>query len=354
MLTRDLLRFQVKDGLAVPGLLRATPGNLATAQRLLAFWRDGVGQRRGDLEDAAMPVLHQSRGLVVARGLQKLIVDRCAFTDPAPCEALRRDALLRSAARMIAPAVDVETHRHAVAADLGSDTDALERGLYADLPHLAQLTAATDLAPEALLAQYNLALCQGLLLSAAELRVTVRDADTGLRRRLLKALRWRRLLVRVGGDDDGALTLVVSGPASVIDQSTRYGLQLALFLPALCCARLWSAQAELTLPRGGGRARLELSDGLGLPGDSAFLGHVPSELATLEQTVATALPEWHCEDPALLPMPDGEVVVPDLQLRAGERVRRVELFHRWHAHALERRLAQLERGWAPGLVLGVD
>ena len=33
---------------------------------------------------------------------------------------------------------------------------------------------------------------------------------------------------------------------------------------------------------------------------------------------------------------------------------RVELFHRWHGSALARRLAQLARGHAPGLLLGVD
>ncbi len=354
VLTRDLLRYQVRDGVVAPGLLRATPANVATAERLIAHWRGGVGQCRGDLEDAATPVLHQSRGLVVAKGLQKLIVDQCRFSDPESCERRRREALLLSARRLAAPAAEADAHRAEIAAELGSDGATLERELYGDLPHLAVLASAGDIAPAALLSRYNLATCQGLLLHASELRIRVTDADTGLRRRLLKALRWRRLLARIGGDDEGALDLVVSGPASVLDQSTRYGLQLALFLPALACARAWSASAELSLPRGGGRARLELSDALSLPGDSAFLGHVPEELRDLEATFSSALPEWRSEDPALLPLPDGEIVVPDLQLRADHVVRRIELFHRWHASALGRRMQQLERGWAPGLLIGVD
>jgi uncharacterized protein len=47
-------------------------------------------------------------------------------------------------------------------------------------------------------------------------------------------------------------------------------------------------------------------------------------------------------------------VVPDLQVAIAGRTVVVELFHRWHGHALRRRLDQLAEGWAPNLVLGVD
>lgn len=355
MLTKDLLRFQVRDGRIAPTLLKPTPGNLALAASLIAHWQDGVGRRLGELEDAAVPLLHASRAMVVARGLQKLLLDRCRFVDAASTEHLRREALLASAAALRAPAADADAHRAAVAAGLGLDGEALAERLYGDLPDQAVLEAGPDIDAEDLLARYNLALCQGLLLHAGELRITVHDAATGLRRKLLKALRWRRLLARIAGDDGAALDLVVSGPGSVLDQATRYGLQLALFLPALACAARWSAAATIAVPRAGaGRAVLTLDHGLGLPGDTAFLGHVPEELRDLGAAIAAACPEWRLDEPQLLPLPDGEIVVPDLQLRVGGAGWSVELFHRWHGSALARRLAQLARGQAPGLLLGVD
>jgi len=355
MLTKDLLRFQLRDGRIVPTLLKATPSHLALASSLIAHWNDGVGKRLGELEDAAVPLLHESRAMVVARGLQKLLVDRCRFVDAASTEHLRREALLASAAALGAPAADADAHRAAIAEGLGLESAALAERLYGDLPDQAVLEAGPDITAEDLLAQYNLALCQGLLTHASELRITVHDAATGLRRKLLKALRWRRLLARIAGDDGGTLDLVVSGPGSVLDQATRYGLQLALFLPALACAKRWSAAATVRVPRvGGGGAVLTLDHTLGLPGDTAFLGHVPDELRDLARAIAAACPEWTLDDAHLLPLPDGEIVVPDLQLRADGVTWRIELFHRWHGSALARRLTQLGRGQAPGLLLGVD
>lgn len=352
MLTRDLLRYRVINGRVEPLLLKATPAISSVAGDLLDHWRAGVGQRLGELEEAATPLLHRSRALVVARGLHKLIQDGCRFSDPPGAELLRQRAFRASAAALARPAEHVEQHRAALAQDLGLSTAALAEQLYADLPDQARLDQAPAWSVEELLGRYNLALCQGLLLQARSLRVMLPQADTGLRRKLLKALRWRRLLARIV-DGKAGLTLEISGPASVIEQSTRYGMQLALFLPALCCARAWSASAEL-VERNGASATLHLGTELHLPGDSAFLGHVPDELRDLEATLAAACPGWRFVEPHLLPLDDGEIVAPDLQLESAGRTWRIELFHRWHGAALARRLAQVQRGAAPDLLIGVD
>jgi predicted nuclease of restriction endonuclease-like RecB superfamily len=368
MLTRGLLRWRVENGLARPMLLRPTPANTAQAQELLDFWRAGTGQRRGDLEDAAMPLLHRSRNLVAGRGLQKLILDESRFTEPASAEPLRAAALSASAALLAKPAPEGDAHRAAVAEALGLDAEDLARRLYGDLPDAAVLEAAPAWTARQLLDRYNLALCQGLLLSAKELAVTVWDADAGLRRQLIKALRFRRLLAEVTMDADAApqtpnagpgsappLRLTISGPASVLDQASRYGLQLALFLPALACAKRWSATAEIAVGRhGGGTARLELSDATGLVGDTAFLGFVPEELRDLGARLAAQCPEWRFSDPQLLPLPSGELVAADLQIESGGVTVAVELFHRWHGHALARRLDQCAAGLLPRLGVGVN
>ena len=353
MLTRDLLRYRISGEVVNPTFLRPTPAVRDQAEALLAHWRQGVGQRLGDLEDASLPILHRSRALAVGRGLQKLILDGCAFAEPPSAATLREEAFTHSAALLAAPAVTSDAHRAAVAERLGLPGDEVRERLYADLPDQAELSAAPPWTALQIIARYNVALAQGLLLFARTLTITVADADTGLRRRLLKALRFRRLLAAVQGDDRQALRLEISGPGSVLDQHGRYGLQLALFLPALACCRSWQAQADLVLPRGGA-ARLELSDATGLEGDSRFLGHVPEELQTLQATLQERFPAWIFEDPHLLPHPDGEVVVPDLQIRVAGVTVAVEFFHRWHGHALHRRLEQIAAGWAPRLVLGID
>lgn len=356
LLTRDLLRFSSADGQIKPKLLSATPAIVAVAQRLIDHWRDGVGQTIGELEDAASAILHQARSLQTAKGLQKLIVDDCAFRDADSCAELREQALVASAVRLASLATmpaDPDAHREAIATAMGITSDQLSERLYGDLPHAAVLATGPTLDVAGLLARYNLAQCQGLLLSARELTVTIHDRDLGLRRKLLKALRWQRLLADVHPVGD-ALCLVISGPGSVLDQASRYGLNLALFLPALACAKNWTATAWITPLRGGAPHELKLSDELGLVGDTRFLGFIPDEIRTLHAELARRKPEWRLVEPQLISLKSGELIAPDLQLEVGGKSIAVELFHRWHSVALTRRLAQLAAGEAAGLIIGVD
>lgn len=357
MLTRDLLRFASDGARITPRLLKPTPAVLALAGQLLAHWRGGIGRMRGELEDAEQAILHGSRQMVVGRGLSKVLTDACGFTEPEPGEALRERAFAASAARLAAPAADPDAHRAAVAGDLSLDADALAEALYADLPDRAVLAEAPAWDERQLIGRCNLGLCQGLLLGAHELRVRVHDADRGLHRRLVRALRRRRLCAEVASADAGGLYLAVSGPAAVLDQRTAYGMQLALFLPALACARSWSAEADVLPPRaapGAPLQRLELGSDLGLPGDLGLLDFVPAELRDWLGQLAGRLPGWSPADPEPLLLPGGELVLPDLALADADGIIAVELFHRWHLRPLRTRLDQAAAGALPGLLIGVD
>lgn len=356
MLTRDLLRFSTDGGKIRPKLVKETPAISQVVQGLLDHWRGGIGTTIGELEETASAVLHQARSLQTAKGLQKIIVDACSFREADSCADLREQALLASAVRLRSIATmpaDPDAHRAAIAEQLGIASATLSDQLYGDLPHAAQLATAPDYDVAAVIARYNLAQCQGLLLSAREWTVTIHDTDTGLRRKLLKALRWQRLLadIRPSGS---ALRMVISGPGSVLDQASRYGMNLALFLPALACARRWEASAWITPQRGGAPQELVLSDETGLIGDTRFLGFIPEEIRTLQREIALKQPTWKLVEAHVIPLRSGELVIPDLQFELDGQIIAVELFHRWHSSALTRRREQCAAGEAPTLILGVD
>lgn len=356
MLTRDLVRYKVVEGAVEPHLLRPTPAIRSLAEAVLAHWSGGIGETRQVLDDSAAPVLHRARSLVVARGLQKLVVDACRFDEPTAGADDRWAVLTASALALAHPAASAAAHVADVATSLERDAAAIGERLYADLPHLARLQSAPEWSPEGLIERYNRALVQGLLLGAERLTVEVRDADTGRRRQLLKALRFQRLLAEVAIDRAGVLAMTISGPGSVLDQANRYGLQLANFLPALACATDWDAAAQIRLPREKRRLSLRVGSDTGLIGETRFLGHVPEELSDLGAVLGQRLDGWAVDlQPGLLPLPSGELVVPDLGLVDEQRRSlAVECFHRWHAAPLRRRLQQVSEGHAPGLILAVD
>jgi predicted nuclease of restriction endonuclease-like RecB superfamily len=172
----------------------------------------------------------------------------------------------------------------------------------------------------------------------------------------MQAVRWRRLLAEAT-QHEGHLRLQISGPAAVLDQKTAYGMQFALFLPALCAARRWHAVAQVVPPRGHLALRLELSDELHLPGMAQSAEHVPAELTAWMRQVAAKLTAWRPVEPEPILIPGGEVVFPDWAAlpEPGEVGRvSVELFHRWHRNALERRLRQVRAGQLPRFLVGVD
>jgi predicted nuclease of restriction endonuclease-like RecB superfamily len=353
---RDLLRFKRTGNRIEPRLLKATPSVRDLAANLLAHWRDGMDQRRDGLEDGVTRIIHASRSQMVARGLDKLITDACRFDEAASAQGLRQEALAISAQLLAeSRSPDPAAHRRQVAERMGMEPQDLSDRLYGDLPGHAWLRDAPGWTPVELIDRYNLGLTQGLLLGASRVECRLEGNDVGERRRLLKALRFQRLLA-LSCERDGALVLDVSGPGSVLDQSTRYGLQLAGFLPHLVSCSAWSLSAEVDLPKRQGKGDLVIDHTAGLKAESRFIAYQPEELRGLKDQLDTKLGDWQIrDDPQLLPLAGGELVAPDLRLeRPDGRHWDIEFFHRWHRPALNRRLAQLADGTAPSLLLGID
>lgn len=74
---------------------------------------------------------------------------------------------------------------------------------------------------------------QGLLYSALHLRLTAHRNVPGEYRRLFRHLKFHGLMYAVEGHLDDGYQIYVDGPASLFKQTRKYGLQMAMFLPAL-------------------------------------------------------------------------------------------------------------------------
>ena len=135
----------------------------------------------------------------------------------------------------------------------------------------------------------------------------------------------------------------------------KYGLQLATFLAAVPLLSQFTVEAEVDIPRGSkGTLVLDHKDPLRAL-DRSALGHIPPEIEV--GLAALADERWTID-----PLPELRhtgalgMCVPDFGLRDTQTTATlaVELFHRWHRHALVRRLDELDARPDPGLVLGVD
>ncbi len=358
MLTRDLLLFRVREGRLRPSFIkREEPELLALATELIAQVEGAKGQTRDDVEeDLSLRAGAFSRPRV-ARGLVKLLLDRALFDEAAEGVAETRWERFQVAARVLRelpPNATVEAYEARLTEALPAPLPEVREALYVDLPGHRRLLGWEALTPTELLDRYNLALAQGPLLGARRLTLRARSPELLRVRKLLRWLKFCRLVAEVRRDgEDWALE--VEGPGALLSLQKKYGLQLASFLSVVPVLERWELMAEVEASaRRQAVLVLDHRDPLVSPLPTA-LGHIPPEVATLAEGFEDA--EWELD---LTPLPRhmgaSGLCVPDLTFRHREKRREValELFHAWHAGPLARRLGELRTRPDPGLLLGVD
>jgi predicted nuclease of restriction endonuclease-like RecB superfamily len=243
----------------------------------------------------------------------------------------------------------------AVAPRYQLDAETLREALYADLPEHHLLTALPDFTPDQRWwNRYNLAQAQGLLYSALYLRLTAHRNVPGEYRRLFRHLKFHGLMYAVEGHLDDGYQIYVDGPASLFKQTRKYGLQMAVFLPALLRVSRWEMEAVLQ------RDDQELSYRLDSQSPLKPLGAAPPAYdSLLEESFVRrweklATP-WTLEREVEIVDLKGTVFVPDFALRHPDgRIAHVEIMGFWHPDYLRRKLDKLRRAAMPDLIVAVS
>jgi hypothetical protein len=152
----------------------------------------------------------------------------------------------------------------------------------------------------------------------------------------------------------GGYRIEIDGPFSLFESSTRYGLALALALPAIRELDRWSLVADLRW----GTARTPLRcrlDGRGAP-DLDAAPHLADDVRALLDAVGALDTPWRAS-PAeeILALPGHGVCVPDLTFehaRSGERVH-LEVLGYWSRDAVWKRVELVQAGLAHRIVFAV-
>jgi predicted nuclease of restriction endonuclease-like RecB superfamily len=366
MLTKDLLKFRRRGDYIKPVFIGTVdPMLLELAEKLLAvysFEQDSGGMTRGEISELVEPVLKSVSDPKISRGLNKLIQDRCIFEQPAEYDyAEMRRQVFRRSAELLKQHTEFETYRETILND-PENGDFVRQDIFADLPENEHLVKLKPMFPRELLERYNCAQVQSLLIYADEMEIKVADDRQAEMRRLFKYLKFFRLLADIeqlkpSSSEKGFLKmrLSVSGPASLLENTRKYGLQLASFFPAVCAMRKWSLKADVKLKDK--RYRLILDESSGLVSHYRnFSAYVPEEIAMFHRLFKQKVEDWKIVgDTPFIKGQGQEIIFPDLSFcdSAGQ-VMHLELFHRWHYGSLLKRLEFCEKNMDLPLLLGVD
>ncbi|MBT7059581.1 MAG: DUF790 family protein [Lentisphaerae bacterium] len=365
MLTKDLIKCHQRGGKVVPLFINADhPDHQGTADQLLAVFRSTPPPTRADIDQLTQPLIQVHGDPVLARGLRKLLEDRSDFGHGGEeDQPAIREAVFEASAAVLkgVPPEDLDAYREAVRQRIEPSPDTLTADLYADLPANEQLLRFRDLSARDLLLRYNTALVQALLLRARALEVELDDPDPAKLRRLLKYMRFWRLLATIRrvkskrGKTATRLQLTIDGPASLFEGSKAYGLQLATFFPAVPTLDTWRLRADITWK--GKSRKIDVSNKSSPLWTYRRMGaYVPDEIRMFHRQFKEKSKAWGIvATPDFLDGGDQVLVVPDLTFQDGDgKLIHLELFHRWHATPLVERLGLLDRQPDLPLVIGVD
>ncbi|HEY0375541.1 MAG TPA: DUF790 family protein [Pyrinomonadaceae bacterium] len=361
MLTADLAQSWRRGDQVRPLHVRTDdPDRLGDAAQLIKLFAEHEGRPRRELDAALEEYVGTGTNYKFLRGLIKLLTDRCSFEisgtrDPVE---IRRALFLKARERH--PVTSEESARAAAiteaARELGVEPDAMMRALYADLPENQVLAAFDQVGGAELLSLYNLAQAQALLYHCIEMRLKVGTQDADSYRELFSAIKSYRLIHTIRGSVRGGYEVRLDGPVSLFQRSKKYGVQMAVFLPALLLCKSWHMRAEIAQPNADGRgnAYFELgSDQKRL--SSHYLTEAPQEKSVAEKLVAS----WGRVETAWRLEASREVIdlgesafIPDFVLTRDDGQKfYLEILGFWTPRHLQQRLAEFEHARFENFIL---
>ena len=321
--------------------------------------RAHVGLPRGVMLEAWNQIAPGPAENRLARALFKLALDACQFEEGSAMEPidLRREIFTRAAIeRGSGRDFDRVTLLDEIAKARGVEADALEEALYSDLPSAHVLRRADLPSADGMLARHELASHQAVLLRAVRVQARVFSANAGGYRALFRSLKFHRLLCAITKLERGAgYAIDIDGPFSLFEQTTKYGLRLALALPAIMACDTWDVSAELRWGKDRRPLRYHLRGG----GESshADLTNLPDEVAALLSDLRQQESPWQASpSDSILALPGIGVCVPDLEFvhrQSGQRVF-LEVLGFWSRAAVWKRVEMAEAGLPCPMVFAVS
>jgi hypothetical protein len=366
MLTSDLLLTRNEGPYLYPRYIAVdSPRFARMAEELIEIFSDHEGKTRRELTDALNRYAEDSTDYRIQRGLAKLLSDdRCEFIERSVAPSPEVRQRLFSLARENHPVVLHPDLIHPVTKDellaevareYKTESEQIAWALYADLNENHILTRFDAPTTEWLLQRYNVALAQALLYRCIQMKLSVFRNIPSRYKQLFKFIKFYQLMHTIQGDLDSGYEILLDGPVSMFRMSQKYGLQLAVFLPALLLCTRWKMEAEIVQPDGT-RRFFPLDESAGLVShyrDSTMYDSL------LERTFAERFVEidsgWQIErEVAIINLKD-TVFIPDFAFRHQDgRTALLEIVGFWRPDYLEKKIMKLRRSGRSDMVVAVS
>lgn len=277
MLTRELAIARYDQGKVIPDrLIRGRhDAYIDYATKMIAIYRNGIGKMRRDLHHQVQALFADEDECPGRRvdAFCKLLDEWSFYDDDRHRQAAKlRIEIFREAAQYHPLVRQVDQWfeheelaiKEKLATARGLTIWQLEDGLFSDLIEFQRLRRfSTPESPLRLLSRYNVAQLQAAFFDATSVVLLI-EGDF---KQILRYAKLAGLMHRIHRLNETRYRVELDGPASVLQQTRRYGAMMAKFLPGLLSCTGWKLRAQI-LPRQFLQPLLlELDDRCGLSSD---------------------------------------------------------------------------------------
>jgi predicted nuclease of restriction endonuclease-like RecB superfamily len=362
MLTGDLVRYSIDETHIFPLFIsrRESRRYLNICQEIIRIFSEQMGKPRKHLSDALEQFESASTEYKIYRGLAKLLFDRCIFTVPwnGDCAQLRQAVFEKAQDAypiVLEPDLLHQTTQRDVLRDIGRQfnetPDEVESLLYGDLSENQILIGwDKEIGAQELLRRYNVAIAQGILYRAVRMRIWLRgDFKT-----VFKYIKLAQLIHEIRPIATGGYEIMLNGPASILRRTQKYGIHMALFLPALLLATGWRMSALIDTEKG--PKTFFLDDTCGLHTyyrkEHPFDSSVEEKFFKAFQSSKT---EWEIHREAEVVDLKETVLIPDFTFSHPDgRCQHLEIVGFWTPEYLEKKLAKLKKADRDDMIIAVN
>lgn len=290
----------------------------------------------------------------VALGLLKMVEDAVVFdqSQSMDSESIRKEVFLAAVQwRQDHPGHPLA--RDEVLNKIGelhnSTGSAIEKNIYTDLKEAHFLSFVPSFSPGYWIDLYEESQIQAIFLRAIRIQAEIFCDHAEGYRALFRKMKFLRILTSIQAMGNGRYRLVIDGPLSLFESTTKYGLQLALLFPVLKRCTAAKLQTDLTWGKNETPLRFDFEWQLENKQMTTHdeVSMLPEDLALLVKKIEALQPEWLvCGATDLLTTPNHERCVPDLQFihKVTGEVIYLEMLGYWSRDAVWKRLDWVNQG----------
>ena len=279
MLTSEQSIVEFKSGRAIPDRLTQSTHRHYTeyAEKVLSVYHTGIGRQRRELHRQIESIFADEPDCPIRRiqAFCKLLDDKSVYQTDSEGKAGKLRLQIFTEAGRFHPLVeqrdqlfeyDEKRIKTQLSDKIGLPWDKIEQSLYSDVIDFQRLERFDGYPnAQALLSRYNVAQLQACLYRAEGMVVSATDDF----KTILRYAKLAHLLHDIVRLDSSKYCIIFSGPASILHETRRYGVNFAKFLPALLACKGWEMTASVKTPWNK-PAKLILSD------KDGFSSHLPS------------------------------------------------------------------------------